>query len=229
MRNQNLDREWLFDHGQHSPFLPGGTPSAKTVNLPHDYMIESDTFAEAPAGPASGYYTAGVAHYAKNVLIPAEWANELVFLRMDGVMMNATVEINGCKAVLQHYGYAPFSVDITPYLAFGEENSIRITVNPSMQPNSRWYSGAGIFRSLELVHTPKLHIANDGIFAWTERLEYGSDGRAVRAYLKAQVDIVNACCKNRIADVAVSLIPDGQEEPVITASRSIHTPPIPLT
>ena len=76
-----------------------------------------------------------------------------VYLHFDGVMMNATVEINGSKAVLQHNGYIPFSVNITPYIYFGKTNRVTVIVNPSMQPNSRWYTGAGIFRSVELLVT----------------------------------------------------------------------------
>ena len=80
-------------------------------------------------------------------------------------MMNATVEVNGSRAALQHNGYIPFAVRITPYLAFGVDNRITISVNPSMQTNARWYTGAGVFRSVQLLHLPGLHIAPDGIFA----------------------------------------------------------------
>ena len=67
--------------------------------------------------------------------------------------MNATVEVNGNLACLEHYGYAPFETDITRMVYPGQKNRIVITVNPSMQPNSRWFSGAGLFRGVELVHT----------------------------------------------------------------------------
>ena len=184
MRNINLDREWEFGHGLlEGMALIRGTGTEKVVNLPHDYMIESEVKADAPAGPASGYYTEATAHYNKQVLIPQEWKDDKVFLYFDGVMLNATVEINGCKVMLQHYGYAPFAADITPYVFFGRENRVTITVNPSMQPNSRWYSGAGIFRSMELVHTPKLHLKKDGIFVYTKDLIGLENGSADTAIL----------------------------------------------
>ncbi|MBR6322560.1 MAG: DUF4982 domain-containing protein, partial [Lachnospiraceae bacterium] len=182
-------------------------------------------FPEAPSGASSGYYTAATAHYGKNVMIPAEWEGKRVVLEADGIMMNATVEVNGCKAALQHYGYAPFTVDLTPYLYFGEENHIVITVNPSMQPNSRWYSGAGIIRALSLKHTPKLCLASDGIFVYTKELEYDGEGNAVTAFLLAEVDVENHTEKNQIAEVSLSLTPEGEKEPVITRSQRIQLNP----
>ena len=232
MRNISLDSGWAFDFGQKSPFQMMPSETEKTVNLPHDYMIESDVYEAAPSGPASGYFNAGVAHYEKKVLIPAEWESELVFLHFDGVMMNATVEVNGTKAALQHYGYAPFAVEITPYLYFGEENSIAITVNPSMQPNSRWYSGAGIFRSMELVHTPKVYLKKSGIYGYTKEIEYDADGNAVTAYLKVSAEVVNRTGKNVITEVEFSLRQDPgrgvcteNASPLLSRSIRIQIPP----
>ena len=169
MRNQNIDQCWQFQHGLYGGFPdPEKAKSIREVNLPHDYMIESEVTKDAAAGPASGYYTEGVAYYTKQIEIPQEWSEEVVYLHFDGIMMNATVDINGSKVALQHNGYIPFSVNITPYIYFGKMNRVTVTVNPSMQPNSRWYSGAGIFRSVELCHMPKLHIAPDGIFGYTK-------------------------------------------------------------
>lgn len=165
-------------------FHTGNGP--RIVDLPHDYMIESDVSADAPAGAASGFYTAGPAYYTRTVPIPASWAGQEVYLQFDGVIMNATVEVNGSRAALQHNGCIPFAVRITPYLAFGVDNRITISVNPSMQTNARWYTGAGVFRSVRLVHCPKLHLAADGLFAWTRSLDW-QDGAAVLAHLQAAV------------------------------------------
>ena len=143
MRNQNIDQGWEFQFGRRTPYL-SEEKEKRLVNLPHDYMIESDVTPDAPGESSMGFYTGGVANYRKIITIPAQWEHDRIGLKFDGIMMNATVEINGCKAALQHYGYAPFFVDITQYIYCGKENSITVTVNPSQQPNSRWYSGAGI-------------------------------------------------------------------------------------
>ena len=131
MREMNIDRGWRFGLGPFDAWQRAfGRIEDRLVDLPHDYMIEADVRADAPAGAASGYYTAGVAHYDKTLLIPAEWEGEHIFLHFDGAMMNATVEVNGAKAALHHYGYAPFEVDITQLVYPGRENRIVVTVNP---------------------------------------------------------------------------------------------------
>lgn len=226
MRNQNIDREWQFNHGTYEGFFSSQKDKEKRiVNLPHDYMIESEVTENAAAGPASGYYTEGVACYTKYLMIPEEWKDEVVYLHFDGVMMNATVEINGSKAALQHNGYIPFSVNITPYIYFGKQNRVTVTVNPSMQPNSRWYSGAGIFRSVELGHFPKLHIANDGIYGYTKRIEYDQQGNPEYASLETSVELQNETLENKIALVEVFLTRDGSDEIVIGRKQKIQINP----
>jgi beta-galactosidase len=141
-------------------------------------------------------------------------------------MMNATIDINGCKVALQHNGYIPFVVDITGYVYFGRENSITVTVNPSMQPNSRWYTGAGIFRSVEIMHFPKLHIANDGIYGYTKDIEFDSEGSATRAYLRTQIRVQNNTLDNKIANVTVFLTKDGSDEVCISRTQKIQINPV---
>ncbi len=215
-RSMAINQGWLFGMGM----LDGGSKmrgvlGTKTVNLPHDYMIENNVYAQAPSGAASGYYNAGVAHYVKELVIPAEWADEHVFLRLDGAMMNTTVEVNGALAGLQHYGYAPFELDITNLVYFGEKNSIVITTNPSMQPNSRWYTGAGLFRGVSLVHTPKLHVSFGGLSGYTRKIEYGADGTPETAYVQVSAEIRNEYAQNRVAEVCFSLIREDNGETVI--------------
>ena len=208
MRKTNIDQGWKF--------LPGmfnltneitGQARSREVNLPHDFMLESEVTKDAPAGPAMGYYNGGVGSYTKFLDIPYAWKDDKVFLHFDGVMMNAAVEVNGSQAALHHYGYTPFVVDITHLVNFGEQNRVTVTVNASMQPNSRWYTGAGIYRSVELVHTPKLHIAADGIFTYTKRIEYENE-TPTEAFLAAEVTIVNETQEDHIVKVDAILSPD---------------------
>ncbi|MER2143657.1 MAG: glycoside hydrolase family 2 TIM barrel-domain containing protein, partial [Eubacteriales bacterium] len=192
----------------------------------HDYMIETDVFADAPSRQASGYYNAGVAHYWRQIDIPAEWEGERIALRLDGAMMNCTIEVNGAKAALHHYGYAPFEADITHLVYPGGANSVVITVNPSMQPNSRWYSGAGLFRGVSLVHMPKLHIAFGGLSGYTKRIEYAPDGSTDTAYLKVSAEICNAYAENRLAEVIFELIEDTDGAVVRSSKTLTQVPPM---
>ncbi len=223
MRSMKINQAWAFGPGQADQRSRiQGTSGDKKVNLPHDYMIGSDVYAGAPSGAASGYYNAGVAHYAKEIDIPAAWENDRIFLRLDGAMMNATIEVNGEKAALQHYGYAPFAVDITRLVYPGRKNGIVITVNPSMQPNSRWYSGAGLFRGGELAHTPGLRAAFGGLSGYTEKIEYKADGTPETAYLKVSAEIRNEYAENHLAEVLFSLIDDNTGETVKTSKTMVQ-------
>jgi len=227
MRCININRGWRFGLGliDNSRRLTGELEE-RVVDLPHDYMIESDVYAEAPSGSASGYYNAGVAHYWRQLDVPDEWAGERVALRLDGAMMNATVEVNGAKAALHHYGYSPFEVDITRLVYPGEANSVVITVNPSMQPNSRWYSGAGLFRGVALVHMPKLHIAFGGLSGYTKKIEYAPDGSPETAFLKVSAEIRNEWADCRLAEVTFELIDDATGEATRSAGTLAQVPPM---
>ncbi|MBR5345874.1 MAG: DUF4982 domain-containing protein [Clostridia bacterium] len=227
MRNVNLNRGWTFGHGQ----IDVGSRMRKqfgdrVVNLPHDFMIESDVYLEAPSGNASGYYNAGVAHYVKEVEIPADWAEDRISLRFDGSMMNTTVEVNGSKAGLHHYGYSPFEMDITGLVYAGKINRIIVTVNLSMQPNSRWYSGAGLFRGVELVHTPKLNIAFGGLSGYTKKIEYHADGSPETAFLQVSAEIRNEWAENRVAEVTFDLIRDDTGETVLSRKTLTQVQPL---
>ena len=117
MKKEDLNRGWSFQKGSPMLMMALATGSfGRKVNLPHDYMIESDVRADAPAGAAMGYYTEGVATYTKELDIPAEWEGEKIYLHFDGVMMNAAIAVNGSLLGRHHYGYTPFTVDLTDAL-----------------------------------------------------------------------------------------------------------------
>lgn len=216
MKCINLDEKWTFRRG----FLDSigaleGTPGEE-VNLPHDGMIGTAVTPDAPAKSDMGYFKGDITNYTKYVMIPKEWENECVGLKFDGVMMNATVDINGGKVALQHYGYAPFYVDLTKYVTFGEENRITIHTNTSMETTSRWYTGSGLFREVKLCHAPRVHIVPDGVFVYTKEV---ADGYA---FLEAQVEIENTTLENRMVEISISLVKDGSEEVATQTKRVIQ-------
>ena len=198
-----LDQQWTYRKGLlDSPGILKADPGTE-VNLPHDGMIGTPVSPDAPAGPDMGYFTGGLCSYTKYVTIPQEWEKGCVGLQIDGAMMNAAVEINGCKAAVQHYGYAPFYADLTRLAEFGAENRITINLNTSMQPNSRWYTGAGLYRGVKLLYGPKVHLAPDGIFAMTREV---SDGTA---FLEVQAEIRNDGGSNRLVEAEAALLEEG--------------------
>lgn len=221
MRKIDLNRGWSFQNGLYNHTMAlTGQAEMKEVNLPHDYMLESNVTEDAPASLAMGYYDGTVGSYTKTLDIPSQWKDDKIYLHFDGVMQNATVEINGSVAALHHYGYTPFQVDITPYVYYGESNRLTVTTNASMQPNSRWYTGAGIYRTVDLVHTPRLHVKANGIFTYTKRIEYHNQ-IPTEAYIAAEVTVMNDTLEDHLVKVVASLTADNPETNTITRSTSV--------
>ncbi|MBT2291509.1 DUF4982 domain-containing protein [Paenibacillus albidus] len=173
MIRENIDRNWEFYYGVPS-VIPGSSRPGRRVNLPHDFMIETDTRPEAPGGSLTGYYDGDIGTYTKILDLPEEYAGKRVMVEFDGVYMNATVKLNGHIVTKHHYGYSPFHADLTPYLKPGRPNNLMVTVNNGAQPNARWYSGSGLYRHVDLLVAPKVHIAPWGIFAQTSHIVNGT-------------------------------------------------------
>lgn len=215
MERINLDKEWTFRRGFLDSLGMLESVEGTVVNLPHDSMIGTKVDKDTPSEYDWGYFRADRSTYTKYVFVPAEWENESVGLRFDGVMMNMSVDVNGSKVGRHHYGYSPFFVDISDYITFGEENRITINCNTGIEPSSRWYPGTGIYRSLELCHGPRIHIANDGVFIYTKEL----DGNM--AFLEAHVDVVNDGLENRLVELTIEILSDDMSV-ASKVSRVIH-------
>ncbi|MCQ2538108.1 MAG: DUF4982 domain-containing protein [Lachnospiraceae bacterium] len=216
MRYISIDNEWTFRRGMADSLgALDGNPGT-VVNLPHDGMIGTQVSPDAPGKYDTGYFSGDLTNYTKYVFIPGEWEGECVGMAIDGAMMNATIEVNGSLVCRQHYGYAPFYVDLTEYVTFGEENRITININTSTWENSRWYTGSGLYRGVKLCHAPYVHIANDGLYMVTKEV---SDGMA---FLEAQVEIENSGCKNSIVEVKLELIEEDTGKLVKTTQSVIQ-------
>lgn len=98
-----------------------------------------------------------------------------IHLRFDGVYMDSALYINDCLAGEWKYGYSTFEYDVTDFLHEGENLLVMRVVHQS--PNSRWYSGAGIYRNVWLLTVPEVHIASDGIYVSAGRAEHGYELR----------------------------------------------------
>ena len=105
----NLDEKWTFRRGFADSLGAVRSDSGVEVNLPHDGMIHTAVTPDAPSKMDTGYFTGDICNYTKYVFVPKEWEDGCVGLLFDGAMMNATVDVNGCKVATQHYGYAPNS------------------------------------------------------------------------------------------------------------------------
>lgn len=132
------------------------------VTLPHDARQVSGRAADAPSGGSGAYYLGGCYTYTKTLPLTAEQAEGYVQLLFDGVYRKAEVRVNGTLAGGACYGYTSFLVDCTGHVHAGD-NMVEVTVHAEEEPSSRWYSGAGIYRSVWLLTGPAAHIEPFGL------------------------------------------------------------------
>lgn len=156
---ESFNKDWKF-------FL-GDEPNAKSLtfndakwrilNLPHDWSIEGKFDEKNPAKPEGGGLPTGIAWYRKAFIAPSNFKQRNVYVEFDGVYKNSEVWINGHYLGKRPYGYSSFSYELSQYLKSGK-NIIAVKVDNSAQPDSRWYSGSGIYRNVWLTSTSKVAI-----------------------------------------------------------------------
>ena len=182
----NFCSGWKFCLGN---FEDAGNPlfndsAWRIINLPHDWSIEGQFSKDNPATPGGGALPGGVGWYRKTFNIPVAAEDKRIFVDFDGVYMNSEVWINGEYLGKRPYGYSSFRYELTPFLKYGNENNvIAVKVDNSKQPNSRWYSGSGIYRNVWMVFTGKIYIDHWGTFITTPEI---SENQA-RVVIKTRV------------------------------------------
>jgi beta-galactosidase len=140
----------------------------RNLNLPHDWSIEGRFDQKNPTTQAEGGLPAGIGWYRKSFTMPLSAQNKNVFIDFDGVYHNSEAWVNGHYLGKRPNGYISFRYDITPYLNLdSKKNVIAVRVDNSDQPNSRWYTGSGIYRNVWLVTTAKTYLTNWGTFITT--------------------------------------------------------------
>ena len=140
----------------------GDTAPGKTVTLPHDAMLAEPRTALSAGGTNTGWYEGYDYEYRRTLTVPGNELADTHILEFEGVYHNAEVWLNGQKAAFRPYGYTNFYVDCAPYLHAGE-NELRVIARNADQPNSRWYSGAGIYRPVQLWTARGAHITLNGV------------------------------------------------------------------
>ena len=172
-QRQNFDADWLFVLGDSTQMSQVDYNDSywRRLNVPHDWAREGDFFVGNPSGAGGGALPGGIGWYRKHFEVKSEEVKrEKFFLEFDGVYMNSTVYVNGQKVGFRPYGYSSFEYDITPYIKQGE-NVVAVRVDNSDQPNSRWYSGCGIYRHVWLTKTHPIHVKHWGVFVHDGKVE----------------------------------------------------------
>ena len=206
IRKTSLDADWHFVRGD----VPGAQldplPQASwsSVDLPHDWSIFGPYSEHEPTGGSGGYLPTGIGWYRKSFRVPKDLRGHRVSVLFDGVYQRSEVWINGHSLGGRPYGYIGFSFDLTPFLRYGkEENLIAVRVDNSLQPNSRWYSGSGIYRHVWLLTTHPLHIALWGTTIRTPEVKSDQARVTVSTRLRNELDKAARCkLTTRILDAA---------------------------
>ena len=190
-RSQNFDDNWRFYFGDASGAeQPTFDDSQwRQLSLPHDYSIEQEYTQSGEA--ESAYLLGGTGWYRKNFTLDKAMEGKEVRLDFDGVYMNATVYVNGHEVGTHPYGYTPFSFDITDYVKVGEVNTIAVKVDHKT-PSSRWYSGSGIYRSVYLTTTDKVHVDLNGVKVETPDLAKGNQNTNIKTTVLNESDAEKA-------------------------------------
>ncbi|MDR3248496.1 MAG: DUF4982 domain-containing protein [Treponema sp.] len=208
-QKHNFNDAWKFFLGDDASFAESGFSDGgwKNITLPHDWGVEHPVAQAEPTGGGGGYAVTGIGWYRKSFSVAPADAGKHLAIQFDGVFMDSTVYLNGKKIGGRAYGYSEFSVDITGLVKAGE-NILAVRVNNSLQPNSRWYTGSGIYRNVWLLAEDLVHLERNGVFAVTN----GLYNDKTKARLQVQAWVKND--GTTVADIGVIqrlLDADGKE------------------
>lgn len=156
-----IDSGWTFRQGD---FDGAWRPSFddtgwRKLDVPHDWSVEGTPQRHNPSGPKGGFYPGGVGWYRRRLLVPEAWTDRRVYLCFDGVYWKSDTWFDGHHLGFRPNGYVPMRYDITPFIRPGREQIIAVRADNSEQPNSRWYTGSGIYRPVWIETAPPLFLA----------------------------------------------------------------------
>lgn len=155
MIRHGFSDDWLFSRENED--------TRQKINVPHDAMMWEQRDPNSPGGSANAFFPGGVYRYSKMFFAPAQWSEKQVTLEFEGVYKDSEVYINGKLAARHASGYFPFFVPLNDYINYDAENTILLVADNSELPNSRWYTGAGIYRPVWLWIGSRTHIKIEGV------------------------------------------------------------------
>jgi len=222
----DFDQNWAFNQDDVQGAEKAGFDQAKwkKLNVPHDWSIEGTYDKANLTARGGGYLPSGIGWYRKNFNLDESFAKKKITIEFDGVMANSEVWINGFYLGKRPYGYISFSYDLSKHLNFGKGkiNVIAVKADNTVQPASRYYTGAGIYRHVRLVATDAVHIANWGVYIATP------DATAEQAMIKVNTNILNESGQNAqvvvetsVLDPAGKIVKTAQSKQSIAAGKNI--------
>ncbi len=208
---------WKFQLGDDAQAASPGfdDQSWRTLDLPHDWSIENDFSKDNPATPGGGALPGGVGWYRKTFTVPKKQEGKRFLVDFDGVYWNSEVWLNGQSLGKRPSGYISFRYDLTPHIRYGQPNVLAVRVDNSQQPNSRWYSGSGIYRNVRLVIANPVYVDLWGTYVTTPVVSNESARIAVRTTVKNEM--------NEAQDVTVrQVLQDATKQEVAVTAQSVR-------
>ena len=186
--------------------MAGGGAPADTVTLPHDAMIHEKRTPDTKNLHQTGFYPGGIYEYTKQFDIPADWSGKEISLEFEGVYEKARVFVNGDYAGGYPYGYTQFRIDLNDFLISGQPNTIKVVANNASEENSRWYSGSGIYRNVNLLTADLVHIPAGGLKIQTPEMEDDC------ATVQTEITLINNSAQKREVRIFTQILDaDGKE------------------
>jgi beta-galactosidase len=219
MQRLAFDRGWRIRLGE----IPDGIwrenlddSDWRSVDLPHDWSIELPRDPASAGGSASGYFPAGVGWYQKRFAAPAEWRGKTVLVEFEGVYKNAEVWLDEHFLGRHPYGYTSFHHDLTPALEAGAEHVVRVLVDNSAQPSSRWYAGSGIYRHVWLWLGERIYVHPWGVAVATSEVSpAGASVRVLTTVTNETASEQEVTVRSRV------LAPGGREADSVEMSETV--------
>ena len=189
-RKQLFDDNWKFYLGdaKGASDINFNDKDWRMLDLPHDWSIEGEINPKNSMASEGAFLPGGIGWYRKMFVVPEAMKGKLISINFEGVYMNSEVFINGKSLGKRPYGYSDFVYEITPNINYGTQNIISVRVDNSMQTNSRWYTGSGIYRHVWLIATNPVHIANYGISVTTTDVSATKANVEVKTLLKNETN-----------------------------------------
>lgn len=182
----SFNNDWAFHLGEiKDAYLPDFSDTNwRILNIPHDWSIEGEFSANNPSGSGGGALPGGIGWYRKAFTIDKNLKGKKIFIDFDGIYMNSEVWINGKSLGIRPYGYISFRYDLTNQIRYGEKNVIAVRVDNSEQPNSRWYSGCGIYRNVWLTVTDPVHVDLWGTYVTAQKVSKDTASVEISSVIK---------------------------------------------
>ncbi len=242
VRTMNFD--WRFHAGDVAGCeVPGFNDKGwQSVDVPHDFQISqpwvppakdekadnSDAASNVKSRLSSrGFKEMGIGWYRKSFTPDASWKGKRIVLDFEGIMLVGDVYLNGERIGGTEYGYVGFEIDITKKLKFSQENVIAVKANTQKPENSRWYTGGGLFRDVNIIVTdPQMYFTRHPLYITTPVVEAGKASVKVQAEIACYLRTNKLKVNTKIIDALGNAVYDVTKDIDFNRGQKINEHPI---